>query len=198
MIRVLTLPQSLAKFELVRENHRDNMPVRRSGVDRRAAHSHHPTRATGNESVPRSPKRKPDSPISVRITLPRQTTRQNARGYCIQNCVGIRREKVQGKQLENRKMPNVLPLNARSLVKKVNELEDQIESHNADITFVTETWLAELVPDEVVNCSVQTIIRKDRPNGKGRRGVAIYFNDRIPIKLSEDLNDPFYAGTPER
>ena len=42
---VLTLPQALVIFELVREN----MPVRGLGVDR-LTHSHHPTRVTGNES----------------------------------------------------------------------------------------------------------------------------------------------------
>ena len=39
------------------------MPVRRLGIDRRAAHSHHQTRANGNVSVPSSPKQKPDSSI---------------------------------------------------------------------------------------------------------------------------------------
>ena len=67
----------------------------------------------------------------------------------------------------NRTMLNVLLLNARSLVNKVNELEIQIASHNSDVTFVMETWLADQVPDEAVNCSGQNIIRKDQPNGKG-------------------------------
>ena len=77
-------------------------------------------------------------------------------------------EKIGGKKLENRTMLNVLLLNARSLVNKVNELEIQIANHNSDITFSTETWLADLVP---VNCSGHNIIRKDRPNGKGGDGT---------------------------
>ena len=71
-------------------------------------------------------------------------------------------------------MLNVLLLNARSLVSKVNELEIQIASHNSDITFATETWLADVVPDEAVNCSGHNIIRKDRPNSKEGGGIAIY------------------------
>ena len=68
-------------------------------------------------------------------------------------------------------MLNVLLLNARSLVNKVNELEIQIANHNSDITFSTETWLADLPTDEAVNCSGHNIIRKDRPNGKGGGGT---------------------------
>ena len=45
------------------------------------------------------------------------------------------------------------------------------------------------VPDEAVDCSGQNIIRKDRSNGKGGGGIAVYVNDRIPIKLRDDLND---------
>ena len=55
--------------------------------------------------------------------------------------------------------------------------------------FVTETWLVDHVPDEAVDCSGQNIIRKDRSNGKGGKEIAVYVNDRIPIKLRDDLND---------
>ena len=89
-------------------------------------------------------------------------------------------------------MPNVLLLNARSLVNKVNELEVQIANHSSDITFVTETWLVHRVPDEAVDCSGQNTTRKDRSNGKGGGGIAVYVNDRIPIKLHDDLNDSAY------
>ena len=79
---------------------------------------------------------------------------KNARGHCVQNCVRIYNEKlIGGKKLENRTMPNVLLLNARSLVDKVNELEIQIAIHSSDITFVTETWLVDCVPDKAVDCS---------------------------------------------
>ena len=104
----------------------------------------------------------------------------------------INNEKIGGKRLENTTMSNVLLLNARSLVNKVNELEIQIANHSSDITFVMETWLVDSVPDEAIDCSGQNIIRKDRPNGKGGGGIAVYVNDRIPIKLRDDLNDSAY------
>ena len=87
-------------------------------------------------------------------------------------------EKTGGKKLQNRTMPNVLLLNARSLVNKVNELEIQIANHSSDITFVTETWLVDRVPYETINSSGQNIIRKDPTNGKERGGIAVYVNDR--------------------
>ena len=59
------------------------------------------------------------------------------------------------------------------------------------LTF-TETWLVDRIPDEAVDCSGKNIIRKDRPNGKGGGGIAVYVNDRIPIKLRDDLNDSAY------
>ena len=114
-------------------------------------------------------------------------------GHCPQNCVRICNENIGGNRLGNRTMPKVILLNARSLVvNNVNELEIQIASHNSDVTFVTETWLADQVLDEAVNCSGQNIIRKDRPNGKGGEGIAVYVNDKILIKLRHDLNDSAY------
>ena len=131
-----------------------------------------------------------DNSVGIRKTN-RSILNKKARGHWVQNCVRICNEKTGGKKLGNRTMPNVLLLNARSLVNKVNE-QVQIANHNSDITFVTETWLVDRVPDEAFNCSGQNIIRKDRPNGKGGGGIAVYVNDRIPIKLRDDLNNSAY------
>ena len=38
----------------------------------------------------------------------------------------------------------------------------------------------------------KNIFRKDWRNCKGGREIAVYVNDRIPIKLRHDLNDPPY------
>ena len=81
--------------------------------------------------------------------------------------------------------------NARSLANKVNELEILKESYRADLIFVTETWLTDSVPDEIVNVSGLNIVRRDRLCGRGG-GVAIYVNHDIPLKIRDDLNDQFF------
>ena len=89
-----------------------------------------------------------------------------------------------GKSLKGneRTVPNLMLSNARSLTNKVNELEVLKESYRADLIFVTETWLADTVPDEIVNVSGLNIVRRDRLCGRGG-GVAIYVNHDIPLKL---------------
>ena len=87
-----------------------------------------------------------------------------------------------------RVVPNLMLTNARSLTNKVNELELLKESYRADLIFVTETWLADTVPDEIVSVSGLNIVRRDRLCGRGG-GVAIYVNHDIPLKIRDDLND---------
>ena len=98
-----------------------------------------------------------------------------------------------GKSLKGneRAVPNLMLSNARSLTNKVNELEVLKESYRADLIFVTETWLADTVPDEIVNVSGLNIVRRDRLCGRGG-GVAIYVNHDIPLKIRDDLNDQFF------
>ena len=81
-----------------------------------------------------------------------------------------------------RAVPNVMLLNARSLVNKVNELEILKENYRADLLFVTETWLTDSVPDEVVNVTGLNLVRRDRSCGRGG-GVAIYVNHDIEALL---------------
>ena len=91
------------------------------------------------------------------------------------NSVGIRKtnQPILNKKARDHCAQKCVLLNARSPVNKVNKLEIQVASHNSDITFVMETWLADLVPDEAVNCSGQNINKKDRPNGNGGGGIAV-------------------------
>ena len=42
--------------------------------------------------------------------------------------------------------PNVMVLNARSILNKVDELKAHIDNYKSDILFVTETWLTETIP----------------------------------------------------
>ncbi len=92
--------------------------------------------------------------IPVRIS-PRQAHKQTRllrnNTCCSNNCIKIHPENIQKSVNNKRAVPNVMLLNARLLVNKVNELEILKENYRADLLFVTETWSTDSVPDEVVN-----------------------------------------------
>ena len=88
-------------------------------------------------------------------------------------------------------LPNVMLLNARSIINKTAELSIIVDKHNSDIIFATETWLNENVPSEVVNIPGLIVIRKDRSSGRGG-GIAIYIKDNVPVKTRYDLCDPCF------
>ena len=47
---------------------------------------------------------------------------------------------------------------------------------------ITETWLSDIVPDEVVNIPKFNLVRKDRHVGRGG-GVQVYIRESITYKL---------------
>ena len=47
-------------------------------------------------------------------------------------------------------VPNIILTNVMSLVPKMDELEHAIREYSADIAFITESWLKNSVPDEVI------------------------------------------------
>ena len=56
---------------------------------------------------------------------------------------------------------------------------------------ITETWLSDSVPDEVVNIPKFCVVRNDRQFGRGG-GVQIYIRESIPYKLRLDLSNDQY------
>ena len=52
----------------------------------------------------------------------------------------------------NRSLPSVMLVNARSLFNKINELEILVEMQEIDIVCVTETWLKDKMPGEAIGC----------------------------------------------
>ena len=88
-----------------------------------------------------------------------------------------------------RTLPNVLIVNSRSIVRKIDELEYYSNEYKIEIIIVTETWLSDNIPSEAVNISGYTLIRKDRGNGLGG-GCAIYVREVISTKIRNDLSDP--------
>ena len=79
-------------------------------------------------------------------------------------------------------LPKFLLINARSILHKKEELEVVISHDRPDVILITETWLSDSVPDEVVNIPKFCVVRNDRQFGRGG-GVQIYIRESIPCKL---------------
>jgi hypothetical protein len=88
-------------------------------------------------------------------------------------------------------LPKFLLLNARSILNKKEELEVIISQCSPDVVMITETWLSDIVPDEVVNIPKFSLVRKDRPIGRGG-GVQVYIRESITYKLRLDLSNDQY------
>ena len=57
---------------------------------------------------------------------------------------------------------SILLSNLMSLVPKVDELALVVGNHNPDIICITETWLKNQIPDDVVQIHNYTLLRRDR------------------------------------
>ncbi len=131
-------------------------------------------------------------PIPVRITS--KGLKLNYFERSIRNNL-IRIPLVDAQDIPNsnneRRLPNVLILNTRSLVSKTDELANFVELYKSNLVFVTETWLCDKIPDEAIQLPGMTSIRKDRIGGRGG-GVVLYISNSIPTKTRHDFSQsPF-------
>ena len=77
-------------------------------------------------------------------------------------------------------------LNIRSLLKKIDEIKILIHQNSFDILAISETWLSDKIPNELVNIPGLNVYRKDRPSHGG--GVLIYIKETLPyLILDENL-----------
>ena len=58
-------------------------------------------------------------------------------------------------------------LNIRSLLKKIDEIKILIHENSFDILAISETWLSDKIPNELVNIPGFNVYRKDRPSHGG-------------------------------
>ena len=73
-------------------------------------------------------------------------------------------------------------LNIRSLLKKIDEIRILIHQNSFDILAISETWLSDKIPNELVNIPGFNVYRNDRPSHGG--GVLIYIIVQIsPILI---------------
>ena len=78
-------------------------------------------------------------------------------------------------------------INARSIVNKINQIQNFVYSNKVDILGVTETWLTDMIYDLEIFPSSYTIYRKDR-NSRGG-GVMIAVRDKIHSELITTNSD---------
>ncbi|CAB4024493.1 Hypothetical predicted protein [Paramuricea clavata] len=84
-------------------------------------------------------------------------------------------------------LPNFLVLNARSIAGKVDELRWVDDQYEFQVICITETWLCEEIPNEIIGLSDYDIIRCDRTGKKGD-GVAVYVHRNLPYRIRRDLS----------
>lgn len=83
----------------------------------------------------------------------------------------------------------VATFNVRSLFTGFNYLKDIFNKHKFDIVIITETWLSQAIPDNLVCIDGYRVIREDR-QGRGG-GLAIYHKNNILIRkitIEKNLN----------
>ena len=62
---------------------------------------------------------------------------------------------------------------------------------SSDVAVITETWLHEINDNDLINIPGFSLLRRDRPIGRGG-GVCIYVSNTIPSKRRVDLESPLY------
>ena len=88
-------------------------------------------------------------------------------------------------------LPCFLLCNARSLLRKVDELLATIKFMSSDVTVITETWLHEINDKDSINIPGFSLLGRDRPISRGG-GVCVYVSNTVPSKRRVDLESPLY------
>ena len=78
-------------------------------------------------------------------------------------------------------VPSFFTANIRGgFVQKTDELEAVLRENDVDVACVTETWLKQTVPSELVNIPGYIVHRSDRKDGRRGGGVAVFVRHNLP------------------
>ena len=77
-------------------------------------------------------------------------------------------------------LPNCLLTNARSILRKTDELGCVLRSNNIHVGCVTESWLDEEKLSAVVDITGYVSYRRDRQDGRVGGGVVCYVREDLP------------------
>jgi hypothetical protein len=77
-------------------------------------------------------------------------------------------------------------INAQSIRHKIDELSEHVDLLRSDIISVTETWLTDFIPDEIIQIKGYSTVR-DRTADTSGGGMSPYIRENIPFKIRTDL-----------
>ena len=80
-------------------------------------------------------------------------------------------------------------VNVRSILTKIDELATVLQINNVDIACVTETWLCDEKPAELVDIENYVCYRNDRRDGRRGGGVALYIKSNLPCQRLSDFEE---------
>ena len=88
-------------------------------------------------------------------------------------------------------LPTFLNANLRSMNNKVDDIDIVLKHNNVDIACMTETWLQDSIPKQIVAMLGYTTHWNDQ-EGKKSDSVVVYIKDSIPRTLWLQLQDPSF------
>ncbi|XP_028516134.1 uncharacterized protein LOC114575459, partial [Exaiptasia diaphana] len=83
-------------------------------------------------------------------------------------------------------VPSLLLSNVMSLSPKIDEVRDVVLHADFDLVCITETWLRDHIPENIVAIHGYNLIRRDRINDL-HGGVCVYVKDTIKYQVVRDL-----------
>jgi len=85
-------------------------------------------------------------------------------------------------------VPNVFTANIRGeFIRKVDELQAVLQENCVDVACVTETWLKDRVPTDVVSIPGYVMQRNDRRDGRRGGGVAVLVRQDLACQRLTEL-----------
>ena len=85
-------------------------------------------------------------------------------------------------------VPKVMLTNVRSLVPKLDEVQEFLFRNDINFAFITETWLKESIAESIINIPGYTVFRRDRKNDD-HGGVCAYIRtEKCNYRRMDELN----------
>ena len=85
-------------------------------------------------------------------------------------------------------VPKVMVTNVRSLVPKLDEVQEFLIRNDINFAFITETWLKESIAESIINIPGYTVFRRDRKNDD-HGGVCAYIRtEKCNYRRMDELN----------
>lgn len=81
--------------------------------------------------------------------------------------------------IKNNKGVKIVHLNIRSILPKFTLLKESFLDDSFDVVMLSETWMQQSIPSNLIGVSDYNLVRKDRQINKRGGGLCIYLRDNI-------------------